>query len=160
MTDFLRDMCLPKMRDIRPFARRIYVSRARAGYRRILNESDIVEFLGRRGFENMTLEGLSVQEQAAVMASCEVIVAPHGGGLSNIVFCSPGTKIIEIFSPELVARYFWRLSNQMKLDYYYLLGNGPVGSLEPDYPQSWDAEADIEVNLGLLESTLKLAGVH
>jgi capsular polysaccharide biosynthesis protein len=160
MTDFLRNSFLPKNREIRPFARRVYISRARAGYRRIVNESEIVEFLTRRGFQTVTFEGLSVRDQAAVMMSCDVIVAPHGGGLSNIVFCSPGTKIIEIFSPELVARYFWRLSNRLHLDYYYILGKGPPGSLEADYPQSWDAEVDIEVDLGLLERTLTLAGVH
>jgi hypothetical protein len=80
--------------------------------------------------------------------------------LSNIVFCSPGAKIVEIFSPELVARYFWRLSNQLNLDYYYILGKGSAGGLEADYPQSWDAEADIEVDIGQLERTLTLAGVH
>jgi hypothetical protein len=78
MTDFLRDSFLPKTGAIRAVARRVYISRARAGYRRILNESDVVEFLRRRGFETATLEGLSVRDQAAAMASCEVIVAPHG----------------------------------------------------------------------------------
>jgi capsular polysaccharide biosynthesis protein len=94
------------------------------------------------------------------MASCEAIVAPHGGGLSNIVFCSPGTKIIEIFSPELVGTYFWKLSSQLNLDYYYLLGTGDPATLDVNYPQSWDARADIEVDLDLLQRTLTLANLH
>jgi len=161
VTEFLRDSFIPKNRtDARPSGRRLYISRARAGYRRVLNEEEVVSLLLRHQFEVAELEELSVQEQAAAMASCEAIVAPHGGGLSNIVFCSPGTKIIEIFSPELVATYFWKLSNQLHLDYYYLLGKGSPATLDTDYPQSWDAREDIEVDLELLERTLTLANVH
>lgn len=160
MTEFLRASFLSgNPPDMRSSGRRLYISRARAGYRRILNEADVLQFLRRRGFEKVALEALSVREQAATMASSDAVVAAHGGGLSNIVFCSPGTKIIEIFSPELVAGYFWKLSNQMKLDYYYLLGKGPSATLDTDYLQSWDARTDIEVDLELLERTLVLANV-
>jgi capsular polysaccharide biosynthesis protein len=160
MTEFLRDSFVPKnCLHARPSGRRLYISRGQAAYRRTLNEEEVVKLLYHRGFEVFQMERLSVQEQAAVMASCEAVVAPHGGGLSNIVFCSPGTKIIEIFSPELVATYFWKLSNQLNLDYYYLLGNGPAATLDPDYLQSWDARADIEVDLEMLERTLKLANI-
>jgi capsular polysaccharide biosynthesis protein len=160
MTEFLRDSFLPKIpRDARPSGRRLYISRARAGYRRVLNEEEVVKLLHRSGFEVCEMEGLSVPEQAAVMASCEAVVAPHGGGMSNVVFCSPGTKIVEIFSPELVATYFWKLSNQLQLDYYYLLGNGHPASLDPNYSQSWDARADIEVDLEMLKRTLTLANI-
>jgi capsular polysaccharide biosynthesis protein len=158
MTEFLRNSFLPK--NITFSGRRLYISRGRAGYRRVLNEEDVISLLRRRKFEVFEMEGLSVQEQAAVMAASETIVAPHGGGLSNIVFCSPGTKIIEIFSPELVGTYFWKLSNQLHLDYYYILGKGSPATLDPNYPQSWDARTDIEVDLELLERTLTLANVN
>jgi capsular polysaccharide biosynthesis protein len=87
-------------------------------------------------------------------------VAPHGAGLCNIVFCSPGTKVIEIFSPELVTLFYWKLSNQLGLDYYYMLGKGSAHSHAPDYPQSWDSHADIEVDLATLEESLDLAGIR
>src|SRR5258707_114639 len=120
MTEFLRDTFLPKNhRDLKHTGRRLYISRAAAKYRRVLNEDDVVQFLRRRGFETIALEAFSIREQAAAMASCEAVVAPHGGGLSNVVFCRPETKIVEIFSPELVASYFWKISNQVGLDYYY-----------------------------------------
>jgi capsular polysaccharide biosynthesis protein len=158
MMEFLRDSFIPK--NVTSSGRRLYISRGRAGYRRVLNEDEVINFLRRRNFEVFEMEGLSVQEQAAVMASSDVVVAPHGGGLSNILFCSPATKIIEIYAPELVATYFWKLSNQLQLDYYYLLAKGPPATLDPDYPQSWDARTDIEVDLELLERTLTLAAVN
>ena len=97
----------------------------------MLNQKNVAEFLRQFGFEEVEFETLSIQEQAAAMASAEAIVAPHGGGLSNLVFCRPGTKVIEIFSPELVAGYFWKLSNQLGLDYYYVLGKGPSATKDP-----------------------------
>ena len=68
--------------------------------------------------------------------------------------------MIEIYSPELVAGYFWKISAMLGLDYYYLLGNGPPSSSDMDYRQSWDAHTDIEVDLDRLRETLALANVH
>ena len=158
--EFLRNTFLPKnWREIAPRGRRLYITRGLASYRRVLNEDDVVNFLKKRGFEVAAMEMMSVSEQAVVMASCDVVVAPHGGGMSNLIFCSPGTKIIEIYSPELVATYFWKLSNQLNLDYYYMLGNGSPATLDTDYPQSWDSRTDIEVDLDLLQQTLTLAEI-
>jgi capsular polysaccharide biosynthesis protein len=139
--------------------RRLYISRGLATYRRVLNEVDVVQMLGRHGFEVIKLEGLSMREQAEIMASCEAVVAPHGGGLSNLVFCGPGTKVIEIFSPELVAGYFWKLCNQLNLDYYYILGEGLPETQDEGYQQSWNARADIVVDLSILRQALKISGL-
>src|SRR5579863_5525631 len=160
LTDFLRKAFLRKsVGNSSPARRKLYISRGLAGYRRVLNEKDVVSLLQKRGFEVAAMETLSVPEQAALMASCEVVIGPHGGGMSNLIFCSPGTKVVEIYSPELVATYFWKLSNQLGLDYYYTIGKGPLGSSDSDYAQSWDSHSDIEVDLGSLEQTLALAKI-
>lgn len=161
MREFLRRTFLPDVDDKAvPATRRLYISRGSAGYRRVLNQADVVHLLGQFGFEEAKFESMTVRQQAATIASCEVIVAPHGGGLSNLMFCRPATKVIEIYSPELVAGYFWKISALLGLDYYYLLGKGPPSSSDVDYPQSWNASADIEVDLDRLRETLELANVH
>ncbi|MDT9338046.1 glycosyltransferase 61 family protein, partial [Trichodesmium erythraeum 21-75] len=43
--------------------------------------------------------------------------APHGAGLTNIVFCNPGTKVVELFSSH-VKPYYWSLCNCCNLEYY------------------------------------------
>jgi hypothetical protein len=139
--------------------RRVYISRGMAKYRRVLNEASVIQFLRLHGFEEISLETISVRQQASVIAECEVIVAPHGGGLSNVVFCSSGTKVIEIFSPELVAGYYWKLCNQLNLSYYYIIGKANASTVDSNYQQTWNAMADIEVDIGILASTLKMANV-
>jgi capsular polysaccharide biosynthesis protein len=161
MCEFLRRTFLPPKLGAASSSRRrrLYLTRAHAEYRRVLNEDEVIARLARRGFETVPMEKLTMSQQAETLASCDVVVAPHGGGLSNLIFCTPGTKVIEIFSPELVAGFYWRISNQIGLDYYYLLGKGTAESWDQHYPQSWSARSDIEVDLRALESTLDLAGV-
>ncbi len=161
MCEFLRATFLGKGAGGRKgkVGRRVYISRGLASYRRVLNEADVIQLLRQHGFEEIKFEQLSMWEQAEAMASCEAVVAPHGAGLSNIVFCSPGTKIIEIFSPELVSGLFWKLSNQLSLDYYYILGMGPPATLMENYQQSWNSRVDITVDLAVLREALELAKV-
>ena len=139
--------------------RRLYISRGLATYRRVVNEDDVVRLLGRHGFEVVKLEGLTMWEQAEIMASCEAVVAPHGGGLSNLVFCRPETKVVEIFSPELVAGYFWKLCNRLNLDYYYILGQGLPETQDDGYQQTWNARSDIVVDLSMLRQVLEMSGL-
>jgi hypothetical protein len=49
------------------------------------------------------------------------------------------------------------VSNQVNLDYYYILGKGPPATLEENYRQSWNARGDILVDLGMLSQSLELA---
>jgi len=123
--DFLRYELMVK-RGIRPVPgyERIYVSRADARYRNVLNEHEVMAHLSALGFRSVSLSRLSVYEQAQIFASAQIIVSPHGAGLANLVFCQPGTKVVEFFSPLYVNPVFWILSNQVSLDYHYLLGEG------------------------------------
>jgi capsular polysaccharide biosynthesis protein len=160
MCDFLRTTFLGKDTGGGKLSRRrLYISRGRTSYRRVLNEDEVIRFLQEYGFEEVSLDRLSMQRQAASLASCEAVVAPHGAGLANIVFCDPGTKVIEIFSPELVTGIFWRLASQCRLDYYYVIGAGPPETKGEDYQQSWSPRANIVVDLSILRKALDLAGL-
>lgn len=145
---------------------RIYISRNKAKHRRVLNEDKVLSFLEKLGFKNLVLESLSVTEQAKIFAEAKVVVAPHGGGLTNIVFCKPGTKVIEIFSPNYLSLSYWQISNHIGLDYYYLLGQGLAPKLPEDmsyYLQRKDFLADLQkdilINIKNLEKLMKLAEV-
>jgi hypothetical protein len=76
--------------------RRIYISRAKASRRRLVNEERIWPLLRRVGFERVFMEDLSLAQQVRLMGQAEVVVGPHGAGLTNIVFCPEGTKVVEI----------------------------------------------------------------
>ncbi|MDK3157436.1 glycosyltransferase family 61 protein [Kamptonema cortianum] len=134
--------------------RRIYISRASATHRKIKNEAELINFLKPLGFQVVYLEQLSVGEQARLFASAKVVLAAHGAGLSNLVFCQPGTQVIELFSPEYVETHYWSLSHQLDLDYYYLIGEGKRPREGVDPHKIWD---NIEINLNNLNTLLGMA---
>ena len=121
--DFLRHTFLPEAQFFtgNP-CKKLYISRAKAKNRQIINEAEVSDLLTKRGFKTVFLEEMSVLEQVAIFNRAEIVVAPHGSGLTNIVFCSPDTKIVEIFSPNYQRTDYWMLSQYLQLQHYYLLG--------------------------------------
>lgn len=59
-------------------------------------QADILAFLLKQGFCPVILEELEIQEEINLFAGAEIVIGNHGSGLSNIVYCSPGTRVIEI----------------------------------------------------------------
>ena len=153
--EFLRNLFLKpqNINEVSHKPKRIYLSRKLASWRRVINEEEVVNLLDKFGFVSLTLESMSIAEQASYMAAAEVVIAPHGAGLTNLVFCSPETKVIEIFSPNYVNALYWRISNFCSLSHYYLLGdffdNDNLGK------QLWTP--DIIVNLKQLLKIMELA---
>ncbi len=93
---WLRDEFRSRMHDGKP-GRRIYISRDDADERRIVNERTLVSKLWELGFEEYTLSGMSFSDQVTLFSSADMIVAPHGSGLTNMTWAPPGTPVVEIF---------------------------------------------------------------
>lgn len=137
--------------------KRIYISRADAKHRQLTNEQQVLKLLEPYRFQTVTLSEYTVGDQIALFASADVIVAPHGANMTNLLFCHAGTKVIELFSPGYVNPIYWAISNHAGLDYYYLIGKGRR-SPQNVYELS-RAKEDIEVDLDQLSRMLKLAGM-
>jgi len=153
--EYLRRMFLNEKLSLKTdYSERIYISREKASYRRIVNEKDVVGCLEKFGFRTVKLETMSVAEQAACLAAAKVVVAPHGAGLTNLVFCSSGTKVIEIFSPIYVPICFWTISNLCDLKHYYL-----IAELFDDPTHKYPGHKNMRVDLNSLEKLMNLAGV-
>ena len=117
---YVRDKLLKKAKTSSSVSkRRIIVSRASASHRRLTNEAQIVDKLSKYNFEVVELAAIPFQEQIGLFKDAEAIVAPHGSGLANLVFCTPGTKIIELFPATNVDLYY-RLSSALSLEYSYV----------------------------------------
>jgi hypothetical protein len=131
----------------------LYVSRSKANSRQIKNEEQVYDVLKAKGFQRVFLEALNIEEQIVLFASSECIVAPHGAGLTNLLFCDEGTKVLEVYSPNYVSVSYWNISSQLGLDYYYLFGQGE----RPDkYFDPHKRGEDISVDIQSLEDTLAL----
>jgi tellurite resistance-related uncharacterized protein len=113
--------------------KKIYVCRGNVKYRKISNEKEVINFLEKKGFTSVTMDGLSVFEQAKIFNSAKVIVAPHGAALTNLVFCKKGTKVIEFFNSDYVNICYSTISNSLELDYNYFVVKKKIFNSKKDY---------------------------
>lgn len=99
---------------------RIYIMRKNR--RKLTNEDEILQILKKYGFEILSTESMSVQEQIIIFHSAKIIISAHGAGLANLIFCQPGTKVIELFAPTYIENHYWLISRLMNLDYRFIIG--------------------------------------
>jgi hypothetical protein len=115
--DMLRG--LPTARAGLP-AKRIYVSRKHAAVRRIVNEDELADLLQSANFELLELESMTWDEQIAIFARAEVVLAPHGAALANIAFCEPGSMIAEIGTRAGYKDFYLCLAASAQLRYRFI----------------------------------------
>ncbi len=97
----------------KPF-RKIFVSREKAHTRKLNNSNELL--LALKGWESVTLEDLPIREQVKVFAEASHVLATHGAGLVNALWCKEGTKIIEIQDQKMLHKKVYPLlSNSLKL---------------------------------------------
>ena len=128
--DFLRESFIPK--DVAEPHRLIYISRNDALYRKIINENEVQDYLRDIGFEIVQMSKLTFLEQVKICAEAQVVVGPHGAGLSNTVFCR-NAKILEIFSPSYLNGACYIPANLVGNEYYYLPGIDELGNSPPPW---------------------------
>lgn len=75
----------------------LYQNRLKSSARKVNNEIELIEHLKEKGFESLDTTNMEVREQLKLFKRSNVIVAPHGAGLSNLFACKPNTKVYELF---------------------------------------------------------------
>lgn len=98
--------------------RRVFISRARAAIRKLANEDEIAPLLTRAGFEAVHMEDLSFDEQIRLMGETRVLLAPHGAGLTNMMFCPEGAHIVEMADISYPNPNFYALAAAMGHHYW------------------------------------------
>ena len=81
--------------------------------RRLENEDALVELLNQRGFVEIFTENLSTVEKIALFSNVEIVVGALGGGVCNVLFSPPQTKLLCLVSPTFLdvnARFAYSLS--------------------------------------------------
>lgn len=113
----LRERLSPKTG---PAHRRLWVSRAAANRGRVANEGAVLQMLDSYGFEPVQPENHPLTEQLRMFGAADLIVAPHGSGLANIVAAHDAT-VIELQSERWWGKgCYYTLSDALDLDYWYV----------------------------------------
>jgi len=113
---FYRERVLKPLRVVHQKKRRLYVARQQRG---LANDAEVWTALRARDFER--LEPTCWEDNINAFASAEIVVGPHGAGLSNVVFCPPGSHLIEIVPGDRPYPYFYSAACAAGMHYRALL---------------------------------------
>ncbi|WP_162426537.1 glycosyltransferase family 61 protein [Pontibacter pudoricolor] len=110
--------------------KRIYISRAKAKTRRVLNEEQLLPWLASYGFESIRAEELSYQQQVQLFYNTEAVIAPHGAGLTNLLFAEH-CRVLEFHPANLVKTHYFLLSKGLGFNYSAIVGS--MGDVSENY---------------------------
>jgi len=125
-SDLVQSMPAPYLKDFQqrvaarysgsggPKNKRLLVAR-KGPTRMIHNIEEVQAFLSKHDFETIYLEGMTIEDQILLFQNAEFVIGPHGAGLSNLLFCKPGTKVIEFMPSVEIRPFFWLISEKLDL---------------------------------------------
>ncbi|MDT0677447.1 glycosyltransferase family 61 protein [Autumnicola musiva] len=123
--------------------RKVYISRSLSKRRKLINEEEIESFLSGNGFDIIHAENLNYREQVKLFSECDIIISPHGAGLTNILYASNAT-IVELHPEDYTPSHYCLLSKACNHNYYSFFGN------EMNEDMSW------QLNIGSFKSFFQL----
>jgi hypothetical protein len=82
-------------RDLSNAGRKLYLSRADASVRAVVNEAELIALVRQYGFQPVTIGSMPFADQVGLFGSCDMLLSAHGAGLSNAIFMRTG-RVVEI----------------------------------------------------------------
>ncbi|MGV3640578.1 MAG: glycosyltransferase family 61 protein [Adhaeribacter sp.] len=108
---------------------RLYISRSKASKRRVLNEEQLIPLLLQHGFRIVHAEELTYRQQVELFAQAACVVAPHGAGLTNILFAR-NCSVLELHPADLIKPHYFLAAKALGLPYSYLTGPASAGKMD------------------------------
>jgi hypothetical protein len=127
---------------------RIYIQRA--GRRKVLNEAALLLLLAKYDIAVIGDIPRSLAEQVSIYRNASFIIGPHGASFANILWCRPGTQLIELFANSYMPEYFRYLTQILDLKYAAYCHGEPIGN---DHAHVAD---DVSIDLVEVEQCLQL----
>lgn len=136
----------------RPGGRRLYLSRAGAAVRRVVNEPAVRAALEPLGVEAVRPETLDIDAQIALFAEAEAIVMPLGGGSAAIAFAPPGTVVVELTHELMLLDQYPIIAAHLRQPYGRVTGRPVANPTGINF--DWDFEVDPDAVARQLERLL------
>lgn len=145
---FLHDRPAP------PLGRRLYLQRT--GRRRVANEDALLPVLRRHGVVVVEDGRFGVADQVALFRDAELVVAPHGAGLTNLVWAQQGTRVLELLTAGFAPDPFRYLCAAMGHQHHVLVDGDAVDDVHAAHGPVDHANVgeDVHVDPALLDRAL------
>ena len=116
---FLRNDISKKVKSKKKGYKRIFIDRSDSlqNHSKLINNKEVIKYLKSKRYKCLRLTELNLKDQISIFKNCNMIIATHGAGLTNIAFCKKETKVIEIIPKNNKNFLFKRISKINKLKY-------------------------------------------
>lgn len=121
------------------YSNRVYVSRSDADRRRVRNEEELMNTLEKLNFVKYVLSELSFRDQVQLFANADIVVGPHGAGLTNLIY-STDVNVVELLTSKGASEHFFVLANELNHSYEFVLCDPVINNKIP--PRHRDMVAD------------------
>lgn len=102
---------------------KIYLSRAKAERRKIINENDLIAFLNKYGFTTLCFEDFTFEEQVSISYNAKYMIGLHGANLTNMLFMKPESYVLEIRPENDIHNLcYYSLASSLNINYLYYFG--------------------------------------
>lgn len=117
--------------------KKILVMRKKEFGRHFINEHKLINYLKKFDFQEVYLEDLSFENQVNLFNNALIIVAAHGAGLTNLIFSSSKTTLIEFFNNKYINPCFSHITNIKNIRHYVVVdqidyGHGKLNGINAD----------------------------
>ena len=133
--------------------KRLYLTRRKRGGRSTTNEGLLIDYLMSNGFQTVDTGQLSYQQQKDLFSDVEMIVAPAGAALANLIFCPSETKVIILTTQNTHFETFTALTSALGMKTW--VTQSPI-HLYPNPYFLWTT-FDFSVQLNLVKNCLEEA---
>ena len=116
--------------------------RRRPGWRRgrsLLNETELGHRLEALGFHAIEPGEMTLEQQISAFSGADQVVAVSGAALTNIAFCRPGTRVINVVPSHFPDTFFWFIATHRRLRYIELRG-------QSDTQEAFEPTADFRIS--------------
>ena len=126
--------------------KKIFLDRSQSIYNhcQIENPNDLTILIKKNNFGIYRPEKIPFKKQIFLFKNASVIIGAHGAAFTNIIFCKPNTKIIEIIPSNHQNKKCERISKILKLKYFRI----------ETVPDNSDANYPFKININ--KKNLKL----
>lgn len=116
---WLRNQYLPLMARVET-PKKFFIQR-RGKTRGIINQEEIAHYFRMKGWAVIDLEELSLCEQIALFHYAEEIVGEHGAGLTNLIWCRSGCRVLELCADNFLNGCYEGISQCLELEHSFKL---------------------------------------
>lgn len=133
--------------------RKLYVTRNNCT-RKVANEEDVISLVQSYGYEiyNPTEHNDTISD----FGSANMVIGPHGAGLADIVFCSPGARVLELIPSDHIYPYYYTLAESAGLKYACIVSRSLTNRRKPTKgPSQYDFSVNIDELKQAIDSFLQ-----